>query len=494
MTTNRKSKHTVARARMSAIVTFLGGALVAASCGTASTTPSATQSTANSTSTTARSTSTTVKASAPLEQKLTVGHGPDKIVVWDAHGPLFTKAIDPILRALVAQNPRLTIEIRPVPVTTYQEAVLTAAAGGTSALPCVMYANSENSASIVASSIMAPVNQNVISRHQLSQYLPAFLSPFTYRNTLYFVPFLGGAQNFYIWSGGGTTPQTYTQWIKWAEKRTIIKNGKMIRAGIGWTYSNPAGPQFLTSEFLSLVMAAGGEFLNGNNGVNATKAMFDSTAGYQALKFMHDTIWKYHVAFPPRLAPAATINPLQPLLDHQEASDFLASFVPNALASLPKSGRYSALRNSWNVIYPVPRPNSGGKTIETVATDGWGVTKSCSYPTEAWSVVKAFTSKSSMITFMNVFQHPVTRTDAEVSSASRALIKRVMPSATSLLSLWTNPVVRDGAVPEMDTRYNSSIYTAVNAILTAALNNPKAHLRATLGKLATDIDRILKHG
>lgn len=466
----------------------MSGALVAAACGSASTTPS------SASATPSKSTSTTTKTgSAPLEQKLTVGNGPEKIVVWDAHGPLFPKAIDPILSAVVAQNRKLTIQIRPVPVTTYQQEVLSAAAGGKSALPCIMYANSENSASIVASRIMDPVNHNIISNHQLSQYLPAFRAPFTYKGTLYFIPFLGGAQNFFVWATSGTLPQTYSQWIAWAKKRTIIKNGKMVRAGIGWTYSNPAGPQFLTSEFMSLVLAAGGQFLNGDNGVAATKAMFDSAAGYKALQFMHDTIWKYHVAFPPRLAPAATINPLQPLLDHQESSDFLASFVPNALASLPTTGPYAALRNSWNVDYPIPRPNQGGKAVETVATDGWGVTRSCPHPVEAWKVIKAMTSKSAMIKFMDVFQHPVTRTDAETSSASRALIAKVMPSATGLLGLWTNPTIRAGAVAETDTRSNSSIYTAVNTILTAALNNPKAHLHATLQKLSSDIDRILKN-
>ncbi len=220
--------------------------------------------------------------------------GKTTLVVWDAHGPLFKTAIAPVVAEFEKNNPNVTVDIQTVDWDTFQQRVLSSAAANQ--LPCVMYSNTQVVSAIAAANVMQPVNTKYITQSQLDQYLPAFKEGLTSVDGTrqLFVPFLGGANQFYIRvpeGGGATIPTTYSQWIDWANQNTTKSGDTVSVPGLGWRYDVP-GNSWLTSEFQAMTLAAGGQFLNNNDGPTSTKAMFNSDAGAAALQFMHDSIWK----------------------------------------------------------------------------------------------------------------------------------------------------------------------------------------------------------
>ncbi len=252
--------------------------------------------------------STLLAASAPLTGVTAADASPHPtaptLVLWEADGPLFLQAMKPVVAMFEQAYPNVKVQLDPEVWTTFQERVLSAAAGGN--LPCVMYTNSQVEGAIAKANVMSPMPPTIISSAQLKEYLPGFTGGLRNSNgVLNFVPYLGGAAQFYIrtnTANGDTIPHTYSQWLNWGE-RAVKRNaaGQITREGFGWFFSVNQIPGILTDQFASMVMAAGGQFLNNGNGVKATKAMFDSPAGLEVLQFMHDTIWKYHISNPPKI-------------------------------------------------------------------------------------------------------------------------------------------------------------------------------------------------
>ena len=274
---------------------------------------------------------------------------------------LYLQAINPTVKAFEQQNPGVTVTVQPVQWSTFQERVLSAAAANQ--LPCVMYSNSQVEAAIAAANVMTPIPSSIITKQQLAKYLPGFTGGLRdTKGNLLFVPFLGGAAQMYIRTNtpnGDTIPHTYSQWIAWGQKAVQRDaKGNITREGIGWFFGTTQIPGILTDSFASMVMAAGGSFLNDGNGPTATKALFDSPAGLEVLQFMHDTIWKYHISNPPNKQTYDEQNPIAGFLDGHEASDFLGPWLPNALATQDATGPFSSVRNTWDATSLAPEPNT----------------------------------------------------------------------------------------------------------------------------------------
>lgn len=420
--------------------------------------------------------------------------GKHTLVVWDAHGPLFKTAIAPVISAYEKANPNTKVQIQPVDWATFQQRVLASAAGGQ--LPCVMYSNSQVEAAIAAANVMEPVNSKYITSAQMSQYLPAFKQDLQDTNgQQLFVPFLGGANQFYVRTNGAasapTPPRTYSEWVNWAKANSSYSGGNLTKPGLGWRYDVPANA-WPTSEFMTLVLAAGGQFLDGNNGPTAKKALFDSPAGQTALQFWHDTIWKDHVALPPNKVSEPQDNAISNFVSGKEASSYVGPWLPNAVASL--QGAAAAFKSTWDATYLAPEPDNGGKNVTVISTDGWGVPKACKYSDDAWKFIQFMTSKQSMITFFKVFQHPVARTDAMLSPEVAQVIAANMAGAKHELDLWKDPSVTSAAVAEPNTRYNADLFNVVSNDLESYLNDPNGNTVATLQKLSNDVNHVLTNG
>jgi ABC-type glycerol-3-phosphate transport system substrate-binding protein len=415
--------------------------------------------------------------------------GKTEIVLWDAHGPLFKDAIAPVLEAFEADNPDVTVTIQTVDWDTFQQRVLSSAAANQ--LPCVMYSNTQVVAAIAAAGVMQPVDTDIITQDQLDQYLPAFKDGLSsVDGELLFVPFLGGANQFYIRvpeGGGATIPTTYSEWIDWADANTTRDGDTLSVAGLGWRYDVP-GNSWLTSEFQALTLAAGGEFLNNGNGPEADTAEFNTAAGAQALQFMHDTVWKDKVAFAPNQINQGD-NAIGNFVNGVEQSSYLGPWLPNAVATL--EGAAASFKGTWDSAYVTPMPDSGGTPVSILSYDGWGVPKTCEHPDEAWEFIKYMTSAESMATFFEVFQHPVTRTDAMLSDQVAQVIAENMGGATHFLDLWTNPEIAAGAVTEVRHRFNAEIYNVVTSGIIDYLNDPNADTQAALDKLEAAVNTAL---
>jgi len=415
------------------------------------------------------------------------------LVVWDAHGPLFAKAIAPVVTAFEKANPTIKVKIQPVDWTTFQQRVLSAAAGAQ--LPCVMYSNTQVESAIATSNVMAPVNTSIIGKDQLAQYLPAFKKGLQdVHGTQLFVPFLGGANQIYVrtnGAAGATIPTTYSEWIAWAKKNTKMSGSTVSSPGLGWRYDVP-GNTWLPSEFMELVLAANGQFLDGDNGPTATKALFNTAAGKTALQFMHDSIWIDKVALPPSQVNQPKDNAISNFVSGKEASSYLGPWLPNAVATL--QGAAAGFKSTWDAAYLIPKPDVGGKDVTVISTDGWGVPKTCANAPDAWNFIKFMTSKDSMITFFKVFQHPVARTDAMLSADVAQLMSTDMAGASHELDLWKNPAISAAAVPEMNHKYNADLFTAITKDIVSYLNDAHGDTSATLNTLESDVNQVLKNG
>jgi ABC-type glycerol-3-phosphate transport system substrate-binding protein len=403
------------------------------------------------------------------------------------------KAIGPALAAYEKANPKVKVEIQQVDWNTFQQRVLTSAAGGQ--LPCVMYTNTQVEAAIAAANVMDTVDTSIITKSELDQMPDVFMADLKDTNgNLIFVPYGGGADQFYIRtdnSAGATVPKTYSQWISFAKATTTLNNGSVQNPGLGWRYNTP-GNAWMATEFMALVLAAGGQFLDGDNGPTATKALFDTPAGQVALQFMHDSIWKNNVALPPNKANENSSNPISSFVDGTEGSTFAGPWLPNALATL--EGAAGSVKSKWNATYFPPQPDTGGKDVTIISNDGWGVPKACKNPDDAWNFIKAITSKDAEIEFFNTFQATPARKDAMLSSEVVTAFTKNMPGAKNLLSLWTDPTVAQAAVPELDTKYNADIFTVSTTDIEKYLNSETADTSAALSTLASDINRVLKNG
>lgn len=414
------------------------------------------------------------------------------ILLWEAGGPLYIKSIRPVIRAYERAFPNVSVTVQPVDWGTFQQRVLTAGAAGQ--LPCVMYSNSQVESAIAAAGVMSPIPSSIITKAQLSHYLPGFTGGLKdVKGNLLFVPFLGGANQFYFRTdtpAGKIPPLTYAQWIAYGQKAVKRDpSGNITREGIGWRFA-PQIPGVLTSQFASMVIAAGGQFLNNGNGPLSTKALFDSAAGLQVLQFMHDTIYKYKISNPPSKQTYNQQNPVLGFLSNREASDYLGPWLPNALATLAV-GPYAQIAKVWDATNLAPKPTSSSKNVAMISTDGWGVPKSCPNQTLAWKFIKFMTTTTSYETFFSIYQHPVARVDAMTSSQAQAVMQKYYPAAKHELDLWTDPSLVKVSVPELHNPSNSDIYKAVESSIVKAMDDPNANLQQTLDSMASQVNAIL---
>lgn len=415
------------------------------------------------------------------------------IVVWEAGGPLYIKAIRPVIRAYEKAFPGVTVTVQPVDWGTFLQRVLSA--GAANQLPCVMYSNSQVESAIAAANVMTPIPASIITKQQLSKYLPGFTQGL--RDTaghLLFVPYLGGANQFYFrtdTAGGKTPPLTYAQWIAYGKKAVRRdSSGNITREGIGWFFGTSQIPGVLTSQFASMVIAAGGQFLNNGNGPTATKALFNSAAGLRVLQFMHDTIYKYKISNPPSKQTYNDQNPVTGFLANKEASEYLGPWLPNALATLA-TGPYAGITKVWDATNLAPKPEATSKNVAMISTDGWGVPKSCANQKLAWNFIKFMTTPKSYETFFSVYRHPVARVDAMTSSSVAKVLKTYYPAAKHELELWTNPALEKVSVAEVHNPNNADIYKAVESSIIKAMDDPNANLQSTLSSMADQVNGIL---
>lgn len=414
------------------------------------------------------------------------------IVLWEAGGPLYIKAIRPVIRAYQKVYPDVSVIVQPVDWSTFQQRVLSAAAADQ--LPCVMYGNSQVASAIADANVMTPVPTSIISKKQLAEYGPGFTGGLrSSSGQLLFVPFLGGANQFYIRSdtpAGKKIPRTYSEWIAWGKKAvTYDGSGNIDREGIGWRFA-PQIPGVLTSQFASMVMAAGGQFMDGANGPNAKNALFNSPAGLRVLQFMHDTIYKYRISNPPSKQTYNQSMPVLGFLGGKQASDYLGGWLPNALATLAK-GPYAKIAKVWNATNTAPQPDKGGKNVAMISTDGWGVPRACDKQTLAWNFIKFMTAQQSYITFFKVYQHPVAHLGAMKSAAVKKLLTTSYPAAGNELDLWTNPVISKASVAEIHHTSNADIFKVIEDGIRKAMDDPNADLSKALSGMASDVNSIL---
>lgn len=422
-------------------------------------------------------------------------NGHESITLWEQDGPLYKTAVAPVLKSFEKAHPNVTIDVQTIPNGNYQQDVLTGAAAGN--LPCILYANSQDSAAILQANIMTPIPASVITKSQLATYPTAFLEGLeNSAGALQFVPDLGGIDQLYIRTNtpaGDAQPRTYAQWISFGKQAsTYSTSGKLLVPGIGWGFNwDSAGNyQWLATMFLGMVEAAGGQDLNNGNRPSATKALFDSQAGLDALQFMHDTIWKYHIALPPSGEPGTSTDPLQGFEAGKENSISAGSFMGNALASL-RSGPYSKVTQSWDATNLMPQPDQDGKNVVVVDNDGYGVTKSCPDQSMAWQFLKSYTSFSGYLDFTKTFLLPVTGQNVMSSPQGKSLFASVYPSAKHIAALWTTSSLRSESAVGIDTVANQQIYEDIDNNLVTAMNNPDANLSKTLASMASQVSSDL---
>ncbi|NPV54324.1 MAG: extracellular solute-binding protein [Firmicutes bacterium] len=412
------------------------------------------------------------------------------ITLWHCHGPWFNPIVTEVIKQYEATHPGVKVVSEYVPWDAAVQRILTAAAAGK--LPDVMYANPQWVPPLIAKGVFREIDRSILS-DDLDQNPPGFNEIFyDQQDRQMLVPMFGGGDMIYYRTdfakeaGIDKFPTTWDGLIEWGKKTTKYdSSGRIIREGYRMRFPTPSGSDmhWVRMQFRQLLLAQGADITD----KSGKRATFGGPEGLKALQFMHDLIWKYKISLPlskQAVPPAGS----QPLLQNTCAADFCGPWLPTVI--LPALQQDPSFKDKWNCSYLTPKP-IGGRDVCVVGGDGWGVSRTCKYPKEAFEFVKVLVSKDTQIKFFLSGGHPVSRNDAMLSDTVRKFVAEKMTSAVNLLDLWQNDKIRRVSKPEMVHPNNREIDKALVDRFVPALEDPHADLKAVLKAAVEDVNRII---
>jgi multiple sugar transport system substrate-binding protein len=211
------------------------------------------------------------------------GGGPVTLRMWAHRSKSFNQALRDAARAYEADHPNVTIELETFGYDEYIQTLQTALPAGTEADILHMF----GTWACTYTDFLAPVPQDVISLAEAQdRFFPGPLGGYTCDDTLYGLPQESNVEygavlvNTKMAEAAGVSADGWTTWddfIADAEKMTVIQDGVITRAGYHFTAGDG-----LAHSFLSLILQAGGNYLN----EDGTAFTLNTPEGRQALTLL----------------------------------------------------------------------------------------------------------------------------------------------------------------------------------------------------------------
>ncbi len=227
--------------------------------------------------------------------------GKTEVTFWHAMGGPLGKALNALVEQFNQANPQ--INIQSVSMGTYtalsQKIMASISAGNP---PTIAQVYENWTMELIAGGALVPLQRFIekdttFGREDLADFFPVFLQGNTYQDTLWTFPFNKGLPALYynreMFRKAGlnpnSSPKTWQEFLAYAQKLTLDTNGDGTPDQWGTAFSIPT----CMAIFQSKLLQDGGEILD----LRQNKALFASSIGANALRFLVDLVKRHKVAY-----------------------------------------------------------------------------------------------------------------------------------------------------------------------------------------------------
>lgn len=371
--------------------------------------------------------------------------GPVALRMWAHRSKSFNQALRDAARAYEAEHPDVTIELETFDYDSYIQTLQTALPAGTEADILHMF----GTWACTYTDNLAPVPENVISLSDAQEaFFPGPLGGYTCDDTLYGLPQESNVEygaalvNTAMADAAGVSADGWANWdefIEDAKKMTVIQDGAFTRAGYHFTAGDG-----LAHSFLSLILQAGGNYLNedgtaftlntpeGKRALTLLKSMADAPV-IDTVLFNDEQNWVGDCYFT-ELCAMGLVGPWA-------VADY-ADDYPDVVA---------------DTVYVELPPLEESKAF--VADSGWGMTVSSHSPNAdvAWDFAKFVALDPETAAQWNITSGTLPALKANAEGAAKDRIVSAFPHFETWFELLPNAQFV-GQLPDRDLLYYEIIY------------------------------------
>lgn len=372
--------------------------------------------------------------------------GPVTLRMWAHRSPSFNQALRDAARAYEADHPNVTIELETFAYDSYIQTLQTALPAGTEADILHMF----GTWTCTYADNLAPVPENVITLEEAREsFFPGPLDGNTCDETLYGLPQESNLEY------GATLVNTamaadadvstdgwanYDEFIADAKAMTVVQDGVVTRAGYHFTAGDG-----LAHSFLSLILQAGGDYLN----EDGTAFTLDTPEGERALSLLKS------------MADAPVIDPVL----YNDVENWVGDCYFTELCAMGLVGPWvvADYREDYpevatDTTYVELPPLEESKAF--VADSGWSLTVSAHSPNaeEAWDFAKFAALDPEAAAEWNLTSGTLPALRANAEGAARDELISAFPHFETWFDVLPNAQFV-GQLPDRDRLYYEIIQT-----------------------------------
>jgi multiple sugar transport system substrate-binding protein len=371
--------------------------------------------------------------------------GPVELTIWAHRSPSFNAAIRDSARAYEAEHPGVTITLETFGYDEYIQTLQTALPAGNAPDLIHMF----GTWACTYTDFLRPVPEDVISLADAQErFYPGPLGGYTCDDTLYGLPQESNVEygatlvNTQMADAAGTSTEGWASWddlIADAQKLTVIQDGAMVRAGYHFTAGDG-----LAHSFLSLILQAGGSYLN----EDGTAFTFNTPEGQEALGLLK------------RMADVPVIDPV--LFNDDE--NWVGECYFTELCAMGLVGPWAVAdyapdyaQVAQNTVYVKLPPLEDSEAF--VADSGWGMTVSTdsANPDVAWDFAAYATLDADAASQWNLTSATLPALVENAAGATRDELIASFPHFQTWFDVLPNAQFV-GQLPDRDKLYYEIIY------------------------------------
>jgi multiple sugar transport system substrate-binding protein len=314
---------------------------------------------------------------------------------WGAGGDTFS-AEHQVVAAFNKAHPDIHAQVLEIPFNTYRDKLLASLAGGDA--PDNMAIDHDMFPFMVQKDVFARLDP-LVGRDKtvLDDYFPSALQGMSYQGALYGLP-TGGSAYYLFWSprlfqeAGLASPNDLMAKGQWSWQAFLDAAQKLTQGDGGPNAQYGADTGLSVSAIAPWVWSGGGSYLSGDQ----QRVELDQPAAIDALQFLHDLIWKEHVAPQPGVGPGG-----------------IKSFVAGKLAMHLDWGgtgiaQFAPVKDlSWDLALP---PAKDGKSFVSWAPlNPMTINKQAKHMDQSWTFERWYNGAQGMEIFSANGRVPVAR-------------------------------------------------------------------------------------
>jgi multiple sugar transport system substrate-binding protein len=371
--------------------------------------------------------------------------GPITLTMWAHRSKSFNAALRDSARKYHAEHPNVTITLETFAYDDYIQTLQTALPAGNGADILHMF----GTWACTYTDFLQPVPDSVVTLSQAQdEFFSGPLGGYTCEDRLYGLPEESNVEygavlvNTKMADAAGTSTtgwDNYDQFIADAKKLTVIQDGVVTRAGYHFTAGDG-----LAHSFLSLILQAGGNYLN----ADGTAFTLDTPEGHEALTLLKS------------MADAPVLDPVL----FNDESNWVGDCYFTELCAMGLVGPWAVADYqddypdvAANTVYAELPPLHESKAF--VADSGWGLTvpSDSSNADVAWDFVKFAALDAKNAADWNLTSGTLPALKANAEGAAKDRLVEAFPHFETWFDILPNAQFV-GQLPDRDKLYYDIIY------------------------------------